>query len=138
MPIYPQPKPGPAIFERRLRKAKRATVEDDVKAEVKRLDGHKSRWPHAEFPKYRLEAAHLAAAGMGGDPKSARMTPENLITLDWLSHRGPNSLHSGDKRIVPLTNAGTRGPCEFQQRHPKTGKWVVVARERAVGLLERD
>ncbi len=135
MAIYPQPRPAPAIFERKARKRERDAHEDDVKAEVKRRDGHKCRWPHCRFNRYRVEAAHLDGSGMGGDPNGDRMVPENLILLCWLHHQGPVCLEHHDLKVEPLTKAGCNGPVEFYER-AKRG-WRLVARERAVGILEK-
>lgn len=134
----PQPKPQPAIFERKARKRERDKHEDDVKAQVKRRDLQKCRWPRCEFKHYRIEAAHLDASGMGGDPNGERMTRANLITLCWLHHQGPVSLEKHDLKVEPITDRGCDGPVEFYQRDKRGRGWFMVARERAIGILERD
>ena len=103
-------------IERRDKRRDRTASEREIKAAVKRRDSHRCRWPRCEYhtiPQV-IDCAHLQAAGMGGDPRMLRMTEDNLIAICRLHHRkAPISLHSGDLKIVPLTDAGANGRCEF-------------------------
>jgi hypothetical protein len=130
---------GPTLREeRRERKATRLSQEKAAKAEAKRLDGGRCRWPHCVCKgKEGTERAHLTAKGMGGTPDGSRNDPRNLISICHDIHRGPRSLHSGDRKIVPLTDDGARGPCEFWQRDERND-WFLVAREREPHIFERD
>lgn len=122
------------------RRTARELDERQAKAEAKADDGGKCRWPHCECRRRRLpvELAHVESKGMGGTPDGRRNDPRNLITLDIEAHRtGRKSLHSGDRRIVPLTEDGTRGPCEFWETD-EAGQWFLVAVEREPFIYERD
>lgn len=125
----------PVAVERRQKRRDRKAIERQVKAEVKRRDGNKCRWPRCEFTTVRqpIDCAHLKAAGMGGDPKSIRMTRDNLMLLCRQHHQGPISLHSGDLCVEPQTSRGTDGPCDFKQLDGR-GCWIFVASERSIGV----
>jgi hypothetical protein len=72
----------------------------------------------------------MQAAGHGGDPTLLRGQRWQKMRICRQHHRGPVSLHSGDLRVVPLTDKGTDGPCEFQQRNSKMPNgWEVVGGE---------
>lgn len=128
---------------RESRHAKRKAREMDertAKASAKADDGGRCRWPSCDCRQRRLsvEMAHVASKGMGGTPDGRRNDPRNLITLDIETHRtGIKSLHSGDRKVVPLTEDGTRGPCEFWQTDDN-GAWFLVATEREPFIYERD
>jgi hypothetical protein len=122
--------------ERHARKVARERTEREAKDEAKRDDGYRCRWPHACHTK-TLDGAHLDAKGLGGSPDGARNTPQNIITLCREAHRGVRSLHSGHKRIVPLTPDGTRGPVEFWDTDTD-GREYLVGREIEPRIFERD
>lgn len=128
---------------REAKEARRKAREMDertAKAEAKASDGGRCRWPGCDCRQRRLsvEMAHVAAKGMGGTPDGRRNDPRNLITLDIERHRtGRKSLHSGDLKIVALTEDGTRGPCEFWSTDD-LGQPYLVAREREPFIYERD
>lgn len=111
------------------RKALRAH-EAAEKAAVRRRDV-RCRWPNcrdcATTPT-RLEVAHLDAKGIGGD-HGQRTSADRMILLCFPAHQGPRSLHSGDKRIEPLTELGTDGPCLFLEL--TEAGWCVVHVEEA-------
>lgn len=125
----------PVAIERRQKRRDRKAHELDVKAEVRQRDGVGCRWPRCEFAttNQTIDAAHIEAAGMGGDPKSIRMRRNNLIRICRSHHRGPVSLHSGDLKIVPQTDQGTDGPCDFLRRDDR-GRFVVIASEKTIGI----
>jgi hypothetical protein len=121
-------------------KAGRRTVERLGKDSAKKDDGGRCRWPHCDCRKIKqpMDGAHLDAKGMGGNPKGDRHDPRNIITLCREVHRtGRKSLHSGDRRITPLTEDGTRGPCLFEMTD-EHGRWFVVAEEREPFIYIRD
>lgn len=134
------PKPAlPLRIERHERKVRRAGIERQAKQDVKARDHHQCRWPTCQFRRISqpLDAAHVMAAGMGGDPTSARMRTENLVTICRTHHQGPESLHSGDLKIEALTPAGADGPLQFLRRG-EDGVFYVVAEETAIGITRRD
>lgn len=120
----------PLKVERTQKKAAIRTNEKSEKAKVRCRD-KRCRWPNCVCRSMRLrpEVAHVKAKGIGGD-HGARSTADNMLLLCWLMHRGSSSLHSGDKKIVPLTDVGTNGPCEFWERGQ------LVGRERSAGVIE--
>ena len=135
----PKPQKGTALIERRTRRKAIEAYEDREKQIVRRRD-RVCRWPRCENCrcfKPRLEVAHLSAKGAGGD-HGQKSSADAMILLDMLTHQGgPSSLEQHGRRIEPLTTAGTSGPCEFWALDEK-GAWYLVARERSIGILERD
>lgn len=133
--IKAQAKParGTARAERHERSASREHDERINKAIVRKQDGT-CRWPGCRCQKgprkLPLEVAHVVAKSLGGSS-----APENLILVCDEVHRGAVSLHSQDRKIEPLTNKGTRGPCAFYQRD-EFGVMQHVASERSIGVSE--
>lgn len=127
--------------ERDERKAERKAVELKAKKQAKAMDQGRCRWPQCgckgSTTTRPLEGAHLKAKGMGGNPDGSRNDPRNLLTLCFDRHQGPMSLHSGDLKVIPLTEDGTRGPCEFWSTDEQ-GIQFLVAREREPFVYERD
>lgn len=127
-----------AKVERAENSHARAVKEASAKRESKKLDGGRCRWPHVtpeEKRQCRAEAkhsAHYKAKGMGGD-HGTRSKPEDTITVCFSVHEGPRSLHSGHRRVVPLTPKKMRGPVAFEEK--QGGKWVRVGEEISVGVL---
>lgn len=114
------------------RKAERRTALQTIKTELRIRDGIGCRWPDCVYWKqgYRVEAAHLDAMGMGGDKTLIRSQRHQLIRICYKHHQGPWSLHSGDLRVLPQTEKGTDGPCQFEARDPKAPNgWKVVGVE---------
>lgn len=140
MTSFWKPAKGTALMERRQRRKDTKAAEDHEKDLVRARD-KRCRWPHCANCKQwqpRLEVAHLTAKGMGGDPAMVRTSADRMILLDWLTHQaGTSSLEQHGKWIVPLTDRGTDGPCEFWQ-DDEQGRPFLVARERAPFLYERD
>ncbi len=127
-------KDGETVQDYRYRrKQKRKAAVLDVKRTLIERDGHGCRWPGCEFPKrgYRVDAAHVThAAGIGGDPRLLRTTRDSLMRICVAHHTGPVSLHSGDLRVIPLSEHGTDGHCQFEWRNYKAkGGWEVVGIE---------
>jgi hypothetical protein len=126
--LLPKPAKGTALLARKAQRAKLRTAEDKAKAEAKKRDGYRCRWPRCEYPRLRVEAAHLQAKGMGGD-HGTRSHRRNLMACCYLHHQGSRSLHSGDLRVQFLTREGADGACRFMEK--QAGRWVVVGEERA-------
>jgi hypothetical protein len=125
MPASPKPAKGTYLIERKDRRRQLDAFEDAEKQKVRARDKY-CRWPDcADCRRYktRLEVAHLSGKKMGGD-HGLRSTADNLIVLCFLVHQGPRSLHSGDRRITPLTTRGTDGPCQFEIA--TEAGWIVV------------
>jgi hypothetical protein len=136
--LFPKPAKGSALIERKERRKDIEAREDAEKNAVRHDDG-RCRWPHCENCrryKPRLEVAHLNAKGFGGD-HGLRSDRTQMILLDYLTHQGGDGLEQHGRRIVPLTERGTRGPCEFWRNDPRDG-WYLVARETAPFAYERD
>lgn len=121
---FKKPK-GSYLIERREKRKKAKAFEEGEKRKVRTRDV-RCRWPSCEYCrefKPRLEVAHLNDKGMGGD-HGLRSTADQMLLLCFLIHQGPRSLHSGDRRIEPLTERGTDGPCLFLEL--KEAGWCVV------------
>jgi hypothetical protein len=135
-----KPKRGAAILARAADDAARKKKEHEVAAQVKARDGHKCRWPEAHVCRGGpLEAAHIRDKSLRGPT-----VMENEITLcPFLHRRGPESIHSKDLKIEPETAFGTNGPVSFWRRTDEVDAlgqpvYYMVARERSVGVIERD
>lgn len=126
-------KDGETVSEYRMkRRNARKNAIQSVKTELRVRDGIGCRWPGCEFWRqgYRVEGVHLEDMGMGGDKKLERSQRHKMIRLCIRHHQGPFSIHSKDLRVVPLTDKGTDGPCEFQVRNPKAEHgWETVGGE---------
>jgi hypothetical protein len=136
---FPKPAKGTALLERRSKRADLRQHERTEKHKV-RLRDKTCRWPRCvcRAMNVRNEVAHLDAKGAGGD-HGIRTRADRMMLLCFLAHQGETSLHSGDRKIVPLTDAGTDGCCEFYLRHPVTGTLELVATERSIGVsVERS
>ncbi len=70
---------------------------------------------------------------MGGNPDLGRTTPDRLILLCVFRHLGRISLDAKTIRIVPLTEAGTRGPVRWQIRD-----WVIADWQRSLLPVDID
>lgn len=126
-------KDGETVAEyRERRRNARKNAKMTVQRELRVRDGVGCRWPGCEFWQrgYRVENAHLEDSGMGGDPALIRTQRQKMIRLCIQHHQGRVSIHSKDLRVVPLTDKGTDGPCEFQVRNPKAEHgWETVGGE---------
>jgi hypothetical protein len=125
---------------RRKEKAKKARALIGVKRaqreRILALDGYTCRWPECEVPRDSywgaLEAMHVKAAGMGGDPTLERYTDENLLTGCRWHHRGPRGLHSGFAKMELVSETeGARGWVEFYQMvRGEGGLWTHIGTTR--------
>lgn len=152
-PDYRRPKfTGPnfkqgkvALRASRIKRAiEREREEDHAKAQAKRRDGYKCRWPHQTAEEREIcrrlwkEAAHYKGKGMGGNKDGSRNVRKNLITFCALVHNPtfPGSIHAGAKKVEPLDpQALCDGPCRYLEK--VKGKWVEVGRESHPGVLMR-
>ncbi|WP_306523448.1 HNH endonuclease [Gemmatimonas sp.] len=125
-----KPYKGQSRDEQLDARASERTERLKAKAESKKRDGQKCRWPHVCRKPIRLESAHLVNLSQGGAD-----TTDNLITLCFEVHQGKTSLHSQDRKIEPLTNKGCDGPVAFYQIS-ESGQWKHIASERSVGISE--
>ena len=135
-----KPVKGSVWLEGRARRKAITQREEANKLKVRKRD-RMCRWPHCENCKTykpRLEVAHVTAKGMGGDHGTVS-DASHMILIDHLTHQsGPSSLEQHGRRVEPLTDQGTNGPCQFLARDER-GEWYVVATEIAVGgPYERD
>lgn len=128
-----KPAKGTAWLERKLARMDVEATRKVNKAAARRRD-MKCRWPKCECYRLtaRLEVAHIDDLSRGGTDDT-----DNLVTLCFLTHQGPRSLHSKDRAIVKLTPAGANGPLAFYMRG-EDGVMYLVARETSVRILERD
>lgn len=124
--------------QRHAKATKRAGKERREKDVCRDRDKY-CRFPLCGCRKFKLplESAHATQhKGMGGNPKMDRSKPDKLITLCNARHRRlPISMHAGTLRVIPLTTAGTAGPCAYSidvraLRDPAwTCRWYEVGRE---------
>lgn len=127
-------KDGETLADYRIKRRNgRRSALQAIKTELRVRDGIGCRWPGCEFWKqgYRVDAAHVIQhAGHGGDPSLIRSQRHQLARICVRHHQGPFSLHSGDLKVVPLTDRGTDGPCEFHVRNDAAEHgWEVVGGE---------
>lgn len=129
-----KPAKGTALIERRERRKEVEAFEDAEKRKVRLREGGVCRWARAtgdcyclRYKNITLHVAHLNDKGMGGD-HGLRSTADQMALICSLRHEGERSLHSGDCRIVPLTDRGTNGPCKFEEQDEQRG-WTVRACE---------
>jgi hypothetical protein len=122
----PKPARGSLRAERKAKKNARESYEDAEKAAVRKRDGDVCRWPSCGS-RDGIQTAHLQDKGMGGDHGN-RTHRTTMIRLCFDHHLGPESLHSKDLRIEPLTERGTDGPVLFLRADEQRG-WCVVHAE---------
>jgi hypothetical protein len=121
----PKPAKGSVLIARKERQKAIRAHEDAEKRKVRARDV-RCRWPacpNCAAYKPRLEVAHLADKGMGGD-HGRRSTADQMMLLCFLTHQGPHSLHAQTRRIEPLTSRGADGPCRFWELREEG--WTVV------------
>ena len=134
----PKPAKGSALVERRTNQKATKAYEEAEKAKVRARD-RQCRWPHCancRTLKPRLEVAHRIAKGMGGD-HGIKSSADQMILLDFLTHQGADGLEQHGRKIEPLTDRGTDGPCSFWLADG-VGGWILVAEETAIGVYARD
>lgn len=73
----------------------------------------------------RLELAHVAARGMGGNPDLSRDITSNTMLVRHSLHQGrKHTMHGELIKVEALTDRGTDGPVAvtFYEESPKTAK----------------
>jgi hypothetical protein len=134
----PKPQRGSWKLEREQRKSGNDAEELAAKKAAKAQDG-RCRWPERHKCRGGLEGAHVIDKSRGG-----ANAPENILTLcAWIHRSGPESIHSKDLAVQPLTKLGTRGPCAFYRRvwsETKRGEFSLkcIGREVSIGIMERE
>ncbi len=121
------------VRERRLKKMAVDLAEKQNKALVRKRD-KRCRFPLCECQKWRrrAEVSHREHKGPGGDPKGIRSGTENMILLCVCRHRENRvSIHQGNLRWDPNTNAGANGSIRWYELHGKA--WILLATEKAIG-----
>lgn len=129
---------GRAVLERVERRKLTKAAEEAEKRKV-RLRDRGCRWPGCTHQKdgIRLEVAHVVSKAAGGD-HGIRSTVEQMILICYLHHQGPESLHSKDLQIEPLTARGTDGPVSFWRRDEKGDFYLWKAELQPGGPYEKD
>jgi hypothetical protein len=130
--VIPKPRRGSGREELLERRRVIRDQERNNKDEVRDRDPH-CRWPHATAHE-RLscslqprEIAHRKSKGAGGNKDGSRNTVLNLISFCRPVHQGPGSIHAGKKRVEPLTEYGTRGPCVYLEKRGDV--WLEIGRD---------
>lgn len=118
----PKPARGTARAAREAKRAALVAHEKREKAAVVARDGNRCRWPGCRETT-RLECAHIIAKSLGGSSDR-----DNMVRLCEGHHRGPRSLHSGDLRIMPMSDQGANGPLMFRRQDEQRG-WTIVGCE---------
>lgn len=134
--VFPKGSKASHWLEGRKRRKAIVDAEEREKLKVRKRD-KQCRWPYCENCrawKPRLDVAHVCGAkGMGGD-HGARSTADQMMFLDAVTH---SEQEQHKREIVPLTDHGTDGPCEFWLLDD-AGEWCLIARERALFYYEKD
>jgi hypothetical protein len=131
--FVPKPVKGTATRERRQKVDKHHRSEQDEMTATKKLDGYKCRRPGCKNKTMAVQCAHLEHRGPGGNPDGSRTKRHKLITL-CIEHHSMFDRH--DMAITPLTEKGTRGPCEFRWRDGRSGELDRYALERTYHVSE--
>jgi hypothetical protein len=136
MPASPKPARGTLVLER---EARRKAIKDDeiaVSKAVKERDHYRCRWPEAHKCRGGLEAAHIRDKSLCGPT----ITSNEITFCAWIHRRGPHSIHGKQLKVTCDTPDGADGPCGFwkQASDSSYDGYYLVARERAIGILEHD
>jgi hypothetical protein len=108
--MFEKPLRGAYTLERKRKAREHKAREADIMRRVVAEDGHKCRVPRCAFGGLRVECAHQVHRGIGGNKAEDRTLPHLLIALCQSHHA---MWDRGKLDIVPLTEQGMRGPCEF-------------------------
>ncbi len=107
-----KPAKGSALLAKRQKRAEVLSHEKAEKAAVVARDGAKfCRLVPGCREREKFETAHLDDKGMGGD-HGHRTTADTMVRACFWHHQGRWSLHSGDLRVVYLTDAKADGPIQ--------------------------
>jgi hypothetical protein len=115
-PVQPpmwKPRRGSSVLEREKREAQDTDAEIAAKKEAKARAGYRCLWPEKHKCRGGLEAAHIRDASLGGP-----CIPANLfVCCAWIHRRGPESIHSKDLRVQPVSKtAGANGPVKCYRK----------------------
>lgn len=133
-----KPVRGAATLAKEADDAKAETHAKQVKALVKKRDGH-CRWPEVHTCRKGLECAHIVDASRGGP-----METENLILVcGWIHRRGPESIHGKQLKVEKDTPSGADGAVSFWRQSGEFDRlhqpiYYLVKREIRPGEVERD
>jgi hypothetical protein len=134
-----KPEKGTALMERHSADLARKQQERDVADAVRKRDG-RCRWPEAhKCLGGPLEAAHIVDKSLRGETAT-----ENVVLLcPFIHRRGPESIHGKQLRVEKETPEGANSILSFWRQlgeFDPLGQpvYYLVARERAIGILERD
>ena len=120
--------PTRKTLKRRRKVIKNANIAD-VRTQVEKRDGESCRitkllqrfgFSHRVIWG-RLELAHVAARGMGGNPDLSRDTTANtLLVIAGLHQGGKYTMHGEYVQVEALTDAGADGPVKvtFYEKLP--------------------
>lgn len=134
---FPKDSKEDGVLRRRQQRAELEAHEKKEKAKVVKRDGsHVCRLVPGCQEREKHETAHLDDKGMGGD-HGLRTLAELMVRSCFFHHQGKWSLHSGDLRVVYLTELKANGPIEAWGKD-QNGQWFMLGRETAVGQWERD
>lgn len=137
--MFPKPARGSGLLEREAADHARKLHERKVGEDVRRRDV-RCRWPEDHTCRGgALEAAHIVNKSLGGETS----TENELLLCPWMHRRGPETLHGAQLKIEKESPAGANGPLSFWKQDggfDALGQptYFCVARERSVGLVERD
>lgn len=133
-----KPARGSYRQERDEQRAAEVAKEELAIKDAKVRDGHHCCWPERHKCRGLLEGAHIVDKSRGG----ANHTSNIISVCAWIHRRGPESIHSKDLVVQPLTDAGADGAVAYYRRiwsEVKRGESSLrlIARERATRILER-
>jgi hypothetical protein len=134
-PQFKQPR-GTATIKKE--KAAKAETDEEIliKGDVKARD-KKCRCPLKHKCRGGMEVIHLRDRSLGG----AYTTANLWLGCGWIHRRGPVSIHGKDIEIVPLTDKGMDGGCEWWLlTYPEGGgepNRKLIAIESAPGVIQK-
>jgi hypothetical protein len=124
------------LEKERLRK-EAEDLETKHKNEAKHRDGWDCRWPEKHKCRGILEGVHVFVdKGMGGDHGAVSNTWNLMAFCSWIHRTGPQSIHSKDLWVEPITDRGADDICQFWRRG-EDGVPYLVGKEVSIGALER-
>lgn len=129
---FPKPMRGDAMLARRARRAE-LTKHEAAEMDAAKKRDRGCRWPGCPFVRMNLtlHAAHLVHRGMGGNPAGDRTTRAGLITFCSRHH---GMFDRVDIDVLPRTERGTDGPCDYYVTSPHTGRLEILYSESSIGV----
>lgn len=133
-----KPPRGTYKLEREQKRKEIAVAEDENKKAAKHRDGWECRWPEKHKCRGILEGVHIFEdKKMGGDHGLVSKTWNLMGLCSWIHRTGPESIHSKDLWVEPLTERGADDICEFWRRG-EDGVPYSVGKEELIGVLARS